>query len=594
MANIATEQVQALQQRFADLTKQYEMLSRYVASMQAAFENERRRAARNGAIARIGHLISSSLSLNEIFQTAVEAIYEHLDFAYIAAGLIDPEDPEYLRLIAQTGVFVRHIPSDYRHSIHVGIVGEAARTRRQVLVDNVAHDERYIAMVGPTIRAELATPIRMGERLLGVLNIEAEHPISAEDAEGIAVIADQLAVALDHAHLFERTQRALEETQLIANTSQRISTAMTVDDVVRAYLEQVAQRRRFACTVVLYEFDTTGARVAVRIRGFWSAQRGLQLMDTRITYTRDQLDPLLDAGQTVVIPNVHTDPRVTETLREMQRRDARPALAMIPLMVRGARIGLVVLSYGDVYAWPDLELQPYQATAAQLATAIDSRRQQQLLMEQGQQVAVLDERRRLARELHDSVTQSLFSMSLLAQVVPDLWELDPGEARAMLGQIRDLTRSALAEMRALLFELRPAALGKQELAQALRQHATVFEQRTGIRVTVDVHGDWVLPTAVEQALFRIAQEALANVARHAHAAQVQLSLQGGDPLRLRVADDGHGFDPARVGDGHLGLVSMRERVEAIGAQMRIHSSASGGTEVVVEWSRAASEPRGEK
>ena len=147
---------------------------------------------------------------------------------------------------------------------------------------------------------------------------------------------------------------------------------------------------------------------------------------------------------------------------------------------------------------------------------------------------MLDARRRWARALHDSVSQSLFSMSLLAQVLPELWEVDPEEARAGLVQIRDLTRSALAEMRALLVELRPAALGEQGLAHALREHVAAFERRTGISVVVDLASKSRLPEPVEQAFFRITQEALANVARHAQAHRVRVTLRGSCSLAATI------------------------------------------------------------
>src|SRR5690606_2802442 len=124
-------------------------------------------------------------------------------------------------------------------------------------------------------------------------------------------------------------------------------------------------------------------------------------------------------------------------------------------------------------------------TASQLASALDSRLQHALAAERAQQVALLEERRRLARELHDSVTQSLFSMSLLTQALPELWELDRDEGRRSLEQIRDLTRGALAEMRELLYELRPADAGEQNLAQAIRSRAAAFQRRTGLEGHVE-------------------------------------------------------------------------------------------------------------
>jgi signal transduction histidine kinase len=275
----------------------------------------------------------------------------------------------------------------------------------------------------------------------------------------------------------------------------------------------------------------------------------------------------------------------------LQRRDGRPALAFIPLMVGSLRIGLVVLSYTEVHEWQEDELEPYRAAAALMAAALASRLREVQVSEQRRQVAVLEERRRLARELHDSVTQSLFSMSLLAQVLPELWELDRAEAAGALTQIRDLTRGALAEMRALLFELRPAALGDQDLANALRDHAAMFERRTGITVSLTVEHAGAMPAPVEQALFRIAQEALANVARHAHARHVRVALHAGSPGRLEIADDGRGFVPPgqsgapldAADSGHFGLLSMSERAAAIGAQLSIASRVGQGTSIVVEW-----------
>jgi signal transduction histidine kinase len=196
---------------------------------------------------------------------------------------------------------------------------------------------------------------------------------------------------------------------------------------------------------------------------------------------------------------------------------------------------------------------------------------------------VLDERRRLARELHDSVTQSLFGMSLLAQVLPELWQIDRDEALQSLEQIRDQTRGSLAEMRALLFELRPAESDHQSLALALEHHAAAWRQRTGIPVTVDASTSQSVPPNVAHALLRIAQEALHNVAKHARAQHVHISLHGSTPLRLMIADDGQGFVPEEVGANHFGLVSMRERAAAIDARFDVHTAPAQGTTITVEW-----------
>ncbi|MBC8077303.1 MAG: GAF domain-containing protein, partial [Chloroflexales bacterium] len=420
------------------------------------FESERRRATRTAIVNRISRQITTSLSLDTIFDNAVQAIHSQLDLAYVAAGIVAPDDPETLVLLTHAGRYAQKVPIGYRQSIHVGMVGAAARTRERIFVNNTATDPRYLAVLGaPQICATLVLPLVVGERVLGILNIESERPIDEDEAEGVALIADQLGLAMDNV-------RRYDETRLLYETSRRISMAMEENAVVGAYLEYVARQRRHACGLMLYHYDAQGRRAERELWGYWAPDEGLVRSAVRLPYIPDATVPLLDAGQLVLISDAADDERVFSGFRRFMAQFRWRALAMIPLLVRGERIGIVWLANVAAHVWSDGDLQPYQITAALLATAIDHRRQFLLFTNQSQQLAVLDERRRLARELHDSVTQSLFSISLLSQALPSLWELDQEASRESLVQIRDLTRTALAEMRALLFELRPAALAEQD------------------------------------------------------------------------------------------------------------------------------------
>ncbi len=165
------------------------------------------------------------------------------------------------------------------------------------------------------------------------------------------------------------------------------------------------------------------------------------------------------------------------------------------------------------------------------------------LYEHAQALAVLEERQRLARNLHDAVNQSLFSAGLIAEVLPRLWERDQEEARRSLEDLRRLTRGALAEMRALLAELRPSTLTDAELGDLLRLLGNAFTGRTNIPVLVTVSGEGSLPAEMQVALYRICQEALNNIAKHAKASQVEIDLrQTPDGLELHIRDNGRGFD----------------------------------------------------
>jgi PAS domain S-box-containing protein len=208
------------------------------------------------------------------------------------------------------------------------------------------------------------------------------------------------------------------------------------------------------------------------------------------------------------------------------------------------------------------------------------------LYERAQTLAALHERQRLAQNLHDAVNQSLFSAGLIAEVLPRLWERDPDEGRRSLEDLRRLTRGALAEMRALLAELRPSILTDTDLSDLLRQVGSAFTGRTNIPVAVTATGQGSLPTEVQVAFYRVCQEGLANVAKHAEAGQVAIHLQC-DPgaVELHLCDDGRGFDPARVPPGRSGLSMMRERAEAVGAMLSITSQLGHGTEITIRWTR---------
>ena len=204
------------------------------------------------------------------------------------------------------------------------------------------------------------------------------------------------------------------------------------------------------------------------------------------------------------------------------------------------------------------------------------------LRRQAAELAAGDARAHLARELHDSVTQALFSMTLMTRSVEMLLSRDPEAAAQRLTTLRELQRDALAEMRALIFELRPGGLEEGGLVPALRRHAAAVQGRIGLPVVVEAEVDARLPADVEDVLYRIAQEALHNVVKHARARTVRLTLSiHDDTVRLAVVDDGAGFDPAQVPAGHLGLAGMKARAETIGAELAVRTRPGRGTTIEV-------------
>lgn len=256
----------------------------------------------------------------------------------------------------------------------------------------------------------------------------------------------------------------------------------------------------------------------------------------------------------------------------------------VPLAVRVRIIGGIGIAAArkDSFTAHDADLALSVANQAAI-TMVNAR-----LYKDAQTLAVLEERQKLARNLHDAVNQSLFSAGLIAEVLPRLWEREPEEARRSLEDLRRLTRGALAEMRSLLVELRPSALTDTDLGDLLRLLGNAFTGRTNVPVVVTVTGEGTLPAEAQVVLYRICQEAFNNIAKHAQATAVEIDVQH-EPgaVELHIHDDGRGFDSSeQTPPGHYGLSMMRERAESVGARLRVTSQPGHGTELVVCWREA--------
>lgn len=207
------------------------------------------------------------------------------------------------------------------------------------------------------------------------------------------------------------------------------------------------------------------------------------------------------------------------------------------------------------------------------------------LYERSRELTIAEERSRLAHELHDAVSQKLFSLRLTAQAAAALVDRDPARAKGELQQVAALAAEAADELRAAVVELRPAALDEDGLVNTLRTQIQVLDRAHTARVTFETRGIRALPAAQEEALLRVAQEALHNALRHAEAGRVEVSLaRRGQGAVLRVSDDGKGFEPGSVrrAGRHLGLVSMRDRAGGVGGGLTVESAPGKGTTIEME------------
>ena len=266
----------------------------------------------------------------------------------------------------------------------------------------------------------------------------------------------------------------------------------------------------------------------------------------------------------------------------------------VPIVSGGEAIGAFYLTdkkgrRGSVFSDADQEV--IETLAAHAAVAIQNAR----LYERSRELTVVEERNRLARELHDAVNQTLFSVSLTADAAALLVDSEPARAKQRLGEVRELVRHAMAEMRSLIFELRPADVAADGLARTLQKHVDVLRRVYGTEIALDADGARA-GAVVEREVFRIVQEALGNALKHSGAEHVRVRIRtAGDRLLATVEDDGAGFDPAGAqARRRLGLISMRERAEALGGTLEVRSTPGAGTTIAMEISldgHAPSSPR---
>lgn len=269
------------------------------------------------------------------------------------------------------------------------------------------------------------------------------------------------------------------------------------------------------------------------------------------------------------------------TLKERMATLGIEQIIAIPLMTKGRLVGSLNLSTNQSRIYPPEQIVLLKTIGQQIGMAVENA----YLYEQAEQTAIAHERSRLARELHDAVTQTLFSASLIADVLPRIWKRDPDEGMKNLEELRQLTRGALAEMRTLLLEMRPETLERIDIKSLLTQLTDAFVGRVRVPVALDIQGECKLTHEVKIVFYRVAQEALNNIAKHSGARQVELHLecQSGQ-LNLCIKDDGLGFDPKSITPEHLGIAIMHERANSISAHLTIESQPGQGTTVELEWS----------
>jgi PAS domain S-box-containing protein len=382
-------------------------------------------------------------------------------------------------------------------------------------------------------------------------------------------------------------QKSIDEQELLLDSTRKMTTALELESLFEVIFDQLRHFIKYNDAVV---WMREGDGFVIRASRTSEGRESLLGLYYKLDALPFLVEEMMITKEPIIIDDMSNSIELIQEIESAVGRSlkeyvpAGTSLICLALFAKDRVFGLIVLTYNQSGYHSRESLAVMQAFGNHAAIAIDNAR----LHQQVQQAAVLEERDRLARDLHDAVTQTLFSASVIAKSLPDIWEKDPAIGRTYLEQLPRLLQGALAEMRTLLIELRPSALRDKTLGQLLELLADAARAHTGAIVSLNVESECPLPEDVTIALYRIAQESLNNVAKHAEASEVNVRLIC-DPeeVVLHIADDGYGFDPETIPPGHLGVGIMRERAQKIGATFQIDSKSGDGTIVIVTWSDQA-------
>jgi nitrate/nitrite-specific signal transduction histidine kinase len=476
------------------------------------------------------------------------------------------------------------------------VAGLTLKTGLSYLIEDAENDPRVYQPVirSAGINSFIMVPLISDKGPLGALTVanKSSTKLIPEHERVLVMLASIAVIAIENARFYqkeyERRKEADKRRRVAENLRDILATLnsnLPLQDTLN-YITAQSTHLLGSCASLLYRYDHDGKYAWIEARHGYPEE--LSDIDG------EPLSSVLASGYMLArqpfvydIPEdidayIQNQPCLSpESIRmaKVVSRLYRTYLA-VPLIIGNEIYGALCLYYSDQYELTDDDIGIAVSFTDQAALAVANA----LLRQKLEKTAVAAERNRLARELHDAVTQTLFSASLIAEVLPRLWNRNPEEGQRRLEELRQLTRGALAEMRALLLELRPSALVEADMSELFRHLIEAFTGRTRVPVQFVIEGKCDLSPDVKVGLYRITQEAFNNIAKHANANQVRFRVNAQlDRVTMEICDDGCGFSQDQISPDHLGVGIMKERAENIGADLCIESQVGNGTRISLVW-----------
>lgn len=574
-----------------DLQNQIAELEKRVAECEREFST----------LTKITQTLISTIELEPLLAVILDQLKTLID--YDAAGIVLVEN-DLARFAEYRGPVPRDVIMSWRFPQGIAGFQHVARNSGALVVGDIKADGEfsriYRASLGDLIhyfndvRSWLAVPLVARGNIIGFLRMSRTTPnfFTPQHARFAEAVAGPAAIAIENARLLKVERARVEEVErrrVVAESLRGILAALNSNapsDQILDYILEQGCRVLGTDTAVIYRLNNESNILLPR------AARNIPsdiLQKMNIAVGTGVVGQAVEQHRPVVVTdfdNVPMPPLTTRDDRDFLVRWAKEnfvSMLGIPLLIKDQVYGGISLFFRELCCplTPD-DIALAKSFADQAALAIENAR----LYSQASDIASLEERQRLARELHDSVSQALYGIQLGSQTARELLnsDLPPNELCTALVEpldyVQSLAEAGLAEMRALIFELRPESLKTEGLVGALTKQANALRVRHHLQVDIELGEEPDLSFEAKEALYRIAQEALHNMVKHARATRVAVRLKNTDgSVELDVEDDGRGFDPAGTFPGHLGLRSMRERIEHLDGILEIASAPGRGTKI---------------
>lgn len=569
------------------------------------FEEWENQAMRLKLINEVAQEITTILDVDNLFDALAWALHHRMSYDRVAIVDVNFAEP-LLKLKAYYGDQLPNLSDNISsQNIEQGLISRVIKSGMPMLFNDVSQEENSVPLTGADVNSELIVPIFVDGRVEAIINITSTEidKFGDQDLWTLSSLASQAATVIENARLYHhvdnyssKLERIVEartqRLQAIKKISQIVSQGLDLDELQAVVGERISQI--FTPSEINNEVQVTigllnGSRLSVRT--IYAPNYANGTLNTNSESKLDsllKLDPQTVAGQVItlskpmIVNNVDNHHIYIDTFDQSSR--VANSMMIAPLVTAGKTIGVIVVEQQKTNAFDESDLETLETLAFLVASAIEHAR----LLRKTRELAIVDERTRLARDMHDGVAQNLAYLLIQVDRCLNMVDEDSKLGR-QLDQVSILLTQNIEEIRRNIFDLRPVDLEGKSLFEVLEKFVADFGRRWSLKTTCSIIGQVKeVPTEVESSLYRILQETLANSRQHAKCSEVsvKLAVDTTQSIALEIIDNGQGFDLDQVYETRrkensrgLGLLSMRERAENIGGRLIVESTTGKGTRV---------------